>query len=80
MLFGYQQQVIAYDVIVLYNENPKHFLIYSVRECGLANFQFRYLVGALEPHMVEWSPSGLYTSVFAVLYYCGRRFLWKIAT
>ena len=34
---------------------------------------------SLKPHMVERSPSGLYTSVFYVLYYCGESFLQKIA-
>ena len=32
----------------------------------------------LKPHMVEWSPSGLYTSVFSLLFYCGESFLQKI--
>jgi len=32
----------------------------------------------LEPHMVELGPSGLYTSVFSVLCYCGESLSQKI--
>ena len=49
-----------------------HFFLLGINK---DEFPLRFI----KPHMVEGSPSGLYTTVFSVLCYCGESFLQKIA-